>query len=312
MTLIQAVGAWIVGRLVVLRETGGAPSLSSAISSIPFDKELWAILAVFLTYGVGMASNDCADALIDGQDLHSSVSTKSQRAIASGRISTQQGWIFVAGLSLISLLIAFGRVSTQFGLWCMANLVVMLTYALGLQKLLFVKNALVGWLCISPLWGATTMTVAAEATTRAAAAAAIGSTRVVMSSNGESLLRLKMDLLAAIGFSLGVAREILKDIQDVDLDRGNKSTLPLVMGSDTAHTLSFGILGGTLILLQSRPYRNLFSSSYLIPVYSMGWALGMAMYIRAIVVPTIKRQQAWVKRMIYVLLLSLIGSILTQ
>mmetsp|Transcript_25565 Transcript_25565/g.42523 ORF Transcript_25565/g.42523 Transcript_25565/m.42523 type:complete len:136 (+) Transcript_25565:401-808(+) len=40
--------------------------------------ELSPILAVFISYGVGMVANDCADALIDGKDKDSSSSTKKQ------------------------------------------------------------------------------------------------------------------------------------------------------------------------------------------------------------------------------------------
>ena len=297
VTLLQAVGAWIVGRLVVLRGSSGASSWIGSATNL--STEIWAILAVFLSYGVGMAANDCADALIDGQDAVTSLSTKSQRAIASGRIGRKQGWIFVAILSSISLLVAFSRVSTQFGFWCTSNLVLMVLYALGLQKLLLVKNILVGWFCISPLWGATTIMATPTVSTHFATAA-----------TAESIVKLKMTLLAATGFSLGVIREILKDIEDVDLDRGTKLTLPLVIGAEAARILSFLALGITLVFLQSPPYRKLFTSS--LPLYSIGWVYGSIMCVRASLAPTIQRQQTWVKRMIYVLLLILIGSLLAQ
>ena len=97
-----------------------------------------------------------------------------------------------------------------------------------------------------------------------------------------------MVLLAAAGFSLGVIREILKDIEDLDLDRGTKLTLPLVVGTEAARKFSFVALGATLVLLQSPLYRRLFTSS--LPLCSTGWVVATTIYIRALYLPKIQRQ----------------------
>jgi len=71
-----------------------------------------------------------------------------------------------------------------------------------------VKNLLVGWLCISPLWGATTLATATH-----------------LAEAGQPIVRSKIALLAATGLSLGFVREVLKDVEDVDLDKGTKLTI---------------------------------------------------------------------------------------
>jgi 4-hydroxybenzoate polyprenyltransferase len=276
VTLIQAVGAWVVGRLLMAQPPNfGQP------------QEWLAMVCVYLTYGVGMVANDCADAALDkgGEE------TKRQRAIASGRVSVKQGWIFVALLTTISLGTAF-RVSPQFGGWCASCVALMLLYAGGLQNILLIKNVLVGWLCIAPLWGAATLNDAPSLTN------ALFQTK-------------KMTLLAATGFSLGVIREILKDIQDVELDRGTKFTLPMWIGATAAQHVSFVALGVTLLLLQTPLYRGMFAaSSSGVPLYSTAWMLASAMCLQASTKPTIGRKQAGVKNSIYVLLAGLIGSMM--
>lgn len=270
VTLIQAVGAWVVGWSV-------APD-----NFYHFTKEWIAMLVVYLSYGVGMVANDCVDATLDG---NGNCDSKSNRAIASGRIGVDKGWALAASLTAICLVTAFLCVSHAFGVWCTANIALMLLYAGGLQNILLVKNILVGWLCISPLWGATTL----------------GST------SSSSMLNMdpRMTLLAATGFSLGVVREVLKDVEDVELDRGTKQTLPLWIGAKAAQRLSFAALGVTLAVLQSPPYRRSFASS---PLYSIAWGVASMVCLRASLRPTIAQQQAGVKQSIYVLLVGLIGS----
>jgi len=297
-TLCQAVGAWMVGRLVVLQSTHAAKMNLGA--------EIWALWSVYLSYGVGMVANDCADAHLDAShrpfqshnhlDKHIN-NKKSQRAIASGRISVRQGWCFVAALTMAVLIPSYLFVSNQFTWWTLSNLVIMLAYAGGLQKLLLVKNILVGWLCISPLWGAKTMAP------------------LVLHSTA---FQTKMKVLAMTGFALGTLREILKDCQDVDLDRGTKRTLPMVLGVEAARRLCMGALGITLAAAQSPLFRQLFAKGARFPIYSMAWWVAVVWSLRATwrlrdsSAAAIDKQQSLVKQSIYVLLLGLIGSILLQ
>ncbi|CAB9503175.1 expressed unknown protein [Seminavis robusta] len=300
ITLFQAVGAWMVGRLLVIQ--------ASSPSSISIGKELAAMAAVYLSYGVGMVANDSADAALDaaakndtpsqsrGDNNHivpissTSKTKKSQRAIASGRITVKQGWIFTGILSVLAMTVAqFGvrAASPQFSLWCASNLVFMLLYAAGLQNLFLIKNLLVGWLFISPLWGAKTL-----ATTTS------------------TIQNHKMTLLAVAGFALGVVREVLKDIQDVELDKGTKSTLPIVLGIPLTQRISMLALGGTLAVLQTPLYRRSFCASPLL--YSVTWGSATVMCLWAALSGNneIDKQQSMVKKSIYVLLLGLIANMM--
>lgn len=273
VTLVQAVGAWVVGRLLGKRPGFAQP------------QEWLAMACVYLVYGVGMVANDCADANLD-QAAESQ--KERQRAIASGRVSVKQGWIFVGLLTAVSLATAFLGVSTRFGAWCAGNVALMLLYAGGLQNILLIKNVLVGWLCIAPLWGAATLNNDGSLATNA-------------------LFRAKTNLLAAAGFSLGVVREILKDVQDVEPDSGTKFTLPIWIGEKAATRVGLGALGATLAVLQTPLYRRMFAVE---PLYSTAWVLAAGTCWRAGVKPTIDQKQAGVKKSIYVLLAGLIGSMM--
>lgn len=203
ITIIQAVGAFLVGRLVIL--TSVASSRPSIIQELP--NLLTASLSIYLSYGAGMAMNDCADVGIDS--MHED---KQSRSVASETISLRNASLFCLALSILSIVFSFiARVSCKgsnvFPLWNLVNLMIMTTYALGLQRLFLVKNLLCGYLAISPLIGASLL------------------------GSGTSMLGGdvvgKLYKLAAIGFPLQVAREILKDVEDVKVDKGTKMTLPI-------------------------------------------------------------------------------------
>lgn len=274
LTLIQAVGALIVGRLVVLH---GAMSIRTEIA---------AIIAVYLSYGAGMVSNDCADQALDA----STSGPKQDRPIASGQISVQKGWIFSMILSVSSLAVGWWGVNTQFALWVLSNLILTTTYALGLQKIFLVKNLIVGWLCMSPLIGATLV-----------------STTMSISTTTPDLLP-KLWRMAATGLTIGVAREILKDAQDVDIDVGHKATVPLVLGVRTARTIAMSLVLGTSAVLMTPSYRRMFASRY----FFCGWGVATALSLDAACRVDLDKQQTLVKKSIYVMLMGLIMGLRAQ
>jgi 4-hydroxybenzoate polyprenyltransferase len=306
VTLLQAVGALLVGRLVVAQGL-----FVNFENSGQIVMELCAMISVFLSYGAGMVANDCVDATIDAQAVSSEdpISSsnsnsnnnqnqpfcykgKQSRPMANGRLQVSQGWKFVAVLSFLSLIFSQLGVSTSFTYWCASNWLIMILYSFGLQRFLIIKNLVVGWLSVSPLIGATLVSPA------------------VVTSNSENIVQSLL-YLAATGFPLAVAREILKDIQDVDLDLGHKRTLPLVFGVRIARGISFGLLWTMLFALMSTTYRTMFASSY--PFYSLGWLTGTYLIGKAnLLVSDPDQQQALVKKSIYALLGGLILSLLTQ
>jgi 4-hydroxybenzoate polyprenyltransferase len=210
ITIIQAVCAYVVGLLVILRH-----NRVFSLSEIQINV-LLSSLSIYLSYGAGMAMNDCADASLDKVN-----EVKCDRSIASGRISERDGWIFCGMLAILSMTLA--RISTDgisFVAWNGLNLLLMAGYALGLQKILLIKNFICGWLAISPLIGASIVS------------------RIVLDHSAIN----KLYKLAAIGFPLQVAREILKDIQDVDSDGGTKQTLPIYIGEANSKRIAYGKL----------------------------------------------------------------------
>mmetsp|Transcript_7038 Transcript_7038/g.8766 ORF Transcript_7038/g.8766 Transcript_7038/m.8766 type:complete len:412 (-) Transcript_7038:115-1350(-) len=284
-TLFQAVGALVVGRLVVLATT------TDPLTARQWGRECHAALSVYLSYGAGMAMNDCVDYRLDSRDVGGGENAKRNRPLASGRLRVKDGWITVGVLSALSLLSGFVGASSAFGIWCFSNLLINVAYApLGLQNVLFVKNLIVGWLCVSPLIGASLLTAGGVVGTDASS---------------------KLCRTAAVGLPIGVSREILKDAQDVEIDRGHKMTIPLVWGVTTARWVSMGLVLGTHAVLASvGSYARTFGSSP-VPWFWCGWTVSAAMSLRACFVD-LDRQQRLVKKSIYVMLLGLILGLLSQ
>ena len=266
-TILQAVGALVVGRL--------------AHGSCGFTRNLgMAALSVYLSYGAGMAVNDCVDVDTDAQSQ-----LKQDRAMASGRISRKAGWTYCGVLSLFSLLLS-ARIGGAYTSWMASNLAIMLGYAVGLQKLFLIKNILCGWLAISPLVGASLLLL--DTTTADVA---------------------KLWRLAAIGFPVQVAREILKDIEDVETDQGRKRTLPIMVGEVVAHRIAYTLVGLVCSAMLTKSYWSMFASTP--PVYALGLCLGVPMCIRASMLP-LKQGEALLKKSIYVLLAGMIGGLWFQ
>ena len=130
----------------------------------------------------------------------------------------------------------------------------MTLYAFGLQKVFLVKNIIVGWLGVSPLIGSSLLLMSATTGVNTAAAAGGGTTT--------TLAFTKLVKLAIIGFAVGIAREILKDMEDVDVDKmTGKVTLPIVVGSKVSHSIAYTFVAIACILCYTPGYRSLFTST---------------------------------------------------
>ena len=315
-TILQAVGALVVGHLT-LQPKRSIPTLMTP--SI-----LFAALSVYLSYGAGMVMNDVVDAAIDAGGRQNQIATdggdklklsKADRPLASGRISRQAGWTYCFVLSASALWLAgcasatvafasaAGAISYRFVWWTAGNMAIMLGYALGLQCILLIKNILCGWLAISPLIGA-------------ACLVAEGCTGVLSGSGFSSLLApdlpvvSKLYLLAAVGFPMQVAREILKDAEDVDIDQGNKITLPMVIGTPASKRLAYNLVASVIMMMVLTPYYwKIFYSHP--PVYLIGVLFGFPMCIWASKLQLREGHQL-LKKSMHVLLASMIGALLLQ
>jgi 4-hydroxybenzoate polyprenyltransferase len=286
ITILQAVGAFIVGRLVILRHSG----IPTDLSNQNLANFMLAPASIYFSYGAGMAMNDCVDASLDAQH-----GDKQNRSIASGRISRRNGCLFCVALTLISLIFSKLSANTtgingmRFLAWNGLNLLLMAGYALGLQKIFLVKNLICGWLAISPLVGAS-----------------LFSQNVALDKPAIH----KLYQLAAIGFPLQVSREIIKDIEDMDTDNGEKQTLPLLIGETWSKRIAYGLVGIINVVMIIFPhYWRMFAS--MPPVHAVSVALGVPMCLRASVLPLAEGQQL-LKKSIYVLLVGMIGGLLLQ
>jgi geranylgeranylglycerol-phosphate geranylgeranyltransferase len=282
-TILQAVGAFLVGSLVILQQNNKASS--SLLQSIP--NLILASLSIYLSYGAGMAMNDCEDATLDSQH-----DDKKNRAIASGRISRRSGWSFCCALSFLSMVLAkFASTGTMhFVSWNALNTLLMASYALGIQKIFMMKNFICGWLAVSPLVGASLLDTGFQFT------------------NNPAIHKLYQ--LALIGFPLQISREILKDIEDVDADRDQKQTLPLLIGKSKSKQFAYslvGLINTAMVILPH--YWSMFASNP--PVYGISVIIGVPMCIRASMLPLTQGQKL-LKKSIYILLLGMIGGLLLQ
>ena len=142
ITILQAVGAFLVGRLVILSSPSSSYNQNTIITTI------LASISIYLGYGAGMAMNDIADVNIDSQH-----DTKQNRSIASNNISVKQGWMFCFVISMLSVAFAClanlinnngHNMATTTGLnfagWNILNILLMLSYAFRMQRIFLVKN----------------------------------------------------------------------------------------------------------------------------------------------------------------------------
>lgn len=347
ITILQAIGAFTVGRLVLWKNsisttmttTTTATTATSFSSIITF---LFSIWSIFTSYGAGMIFNDCVDWEIDAlaktgdktfrpiranknnnkkkeatvEASHSHSNSKDDDEIMI-TITPRNAWIYSTCLSMVSLIsahhVSFSSSASSnyslFFLWTLSNILLMLGYALCFQSILLMKNLVCGWFAISPLLGALFSSSLSTQTIH----------------QGSPLLNL-----ALIGFPIQVAREILKDIEDVEIDsyhttqkRGKKrtkTTIPMLIGKKASKWFAYGIVYLICaILLQSRKFWYLFcgtidscSLSSSVFVYGMSLIIGTAMTIRASLHSSLHNGQKIFKKSIYVLLLGMISALLLQ
>ena len=302
VTILQAVGAFLVGYLVIL-SSQQSKLRRTAVDLSPLSI-IYAAISIYLSYGVGMAMNDIADRDIDS--LHDA---KRGRSLASNSISMKEGRIFCAVLVMLSVAFAFLAErcclvgSTEIGHgafpqcsnfvgWTIVNLALMAAYAAGAQKVFLLKNILCGMFAISPLIGAATLG------------------KMQLQSTMGNDIAAKLYQLGAIGFPLQVSREVLKDCEDTDIDRGVKQTLPLVIGISNAKRVAYALVAIVNAgMIFSKYYWNMFASHP--PVYAVSVAVGTPMCIAASMLPLEKGQRV-LKKSIYVLLAGMISGLLLQ
>ena len=184
------------------------------------------IFSVLAFMGAGNAMNDIKDAAIDAQ-------AHPNRPLPSHRISLEAAKKFVVVLWLISFsLMAVGAYllmqsdSTWWPLAViyLAAVALMLTYDLGPETK---TKGLIGNVSISLMVAAVILYGAATV---------------------DSITRLSF-LVAGVVFFTNLAREIVKDCQDMLADEGERYTLPMKIGLERARMLAYVFIMGGLVCL---------------------------------------------------------------
>ena len=184
------------------------------------------IFSVLAFMGAGNAMNDIKDAAIDAQ-------AHPNRPLPSHRISLEAAKKFVVVLWLISFsLMAVGAYllmqsdSTWWPLVViyLAAVALMLTYDLGPETK---TKGLIGNVSISLMVAAVILYGAATV---------------------DSITRLSF-LVAGVVFFTNLAREIVKDCQDMLADEGERYTLPMKIGLERARMLAYVFIMGGLVCL---------------------------------------------------------------
>ena len=184
------------------------------------------IFSVLAFMGAGNAMNDIKDAAIDAQ-------AHPNRPLPSQRISLEAAKKFVVVLWLISFsLMAVGAyllMQSDATWWPLAVIYIaavalMLTYDLGPETK---TKGLIGNVSISLMVAAVILYGAATV---------------------DSITRLSF-LVAGVVFFTNLAREIVKDCQDMLADEGERYTLPMKIGLERARMLAYVFIMGELVCL---------------------------------------------------------------
>jgi geranylgeranylglycerol-phosphate geranylgeranyltransferase len=198
-----------LGTLTGLAVAGAPASPSTAWVAAP--------LASFLVAGFGNVLNDLRDAALDAK-------AHPERPLPSGRIRRGDAQAWAALLLLSGLLEAFAAAGLATLAFALANALLLAVYEASLKRAGLPGNVLVALLVASTFaFGAVAARAPAPPWTM-------------------------LWLLMALAFLANVAREVLKDVEDLDADRGERKTLPLQAGPGAARILAFTLANAAVLL----------------------------------------------------------------
>lgn len=199
------------------------------------------VLAVLTFMGAGNAMNDIKDAEIDAQ-------AHPARPIPSQRVSIQAAQKFVIGLWILSLgSMVYGSIElaqNNAAWWPLAAIYIcaaamMLTYDLGPETK---SKGLIGNVSISLMVAAVILYGAATV---------------------DSLSWLVV-YVAGVVFFTNLAREIVKDCQDMLADEGERTTLPMKIGLENARMIAYVLIMAGLVCLYIPYWKGPFAFGQLI------------------------------------------------
>lgn len=242
--------------------------------SLSVMKISFSLLAAFILCGAGNVINDVIDVETDKIN-------KPHRPIPSGNVKRKDAILFFFGLLVVGLFFSF-LVSVPFLLFSLFSLVIFALYPLFFKRLPGIKNITVAFLSTTPFLAAIFIT-----------------NRVSFSP-----LILVFVIIAFLGT---LAREIMKDIEDVEGDRkvGIK-TLPIIFGLKKARILADVILIFACISLAYPLALSLLSFWYLLGAIPSILFCGYSLVLK-----NIEKAQKNIKiAMFFVLIGFLLGTLL--
>ena len=199
------------------------------------------VLAVLTFMGAGNAMNDIKDAAIDAQ-------AHPNRPLPSNRVTVNAAKRFVAVLWVVSFASMVSGIyllmQDDASWWPLASIylvavALMLTYDLGPQTK---TKGLVGNVSISLMVAAVILYGAASV---------------------DSITRLSF-LVAGVVFFTNLAREIVKDCQDILADEGERFTLPMKIGLERARMFAYVLIMASLVCLYIPYWKGPFDFGQLI------------------------------------------------
>lgn len=212
--------AAVIGTLIAFNILASESTGSHYSGDFPFLDSALVFLVVFLVSGAGNAINDYFDIKIDSIN-------RPERPIPSGRVKLKEAFYFSYLLFALGTLLAFS-INTVCGAIALFNSILLIIYAKTLKGTPLLGNLSIGYLTGSTfLFGAS-----------------------VFGPGGLKTLFV-LFLLAALAIT---AREIIKDIEDMEGDRAEGAdTLPLRIGAKKASYLA-ALIGLLAVILSPLPY----------------------------------------------------------
>ncbi len=192
---------------------------------------LSALIVIAFT-GAGNSLNDYFDREVD-KVAHP------KRPIPSGKIAPRSALVFSGTLFSVALIM-----SLFVNLWSVAIVVTSIAVMVGYEEFLKAEG-IAGNLAISWL------------------------TAALFLFGGAAVLKLDLAwILGALAFLATLGREIVKDVEDIEGDRGTRRTLPMRIGKARAGIIGSLAFGGA-VLLSPAPYINDLLSIWYVPVVAV-------------------------------------------
>ena len=178
---------------------------SVAVQAIQFTPELGiAMIVAFLICGGGMVINDYFDRVTD-RKLHPN------KPIPSGRILPNTAMFYTASLFIAGIILAIVFLPTVSIIITVGFTILLIAYSAVLTKAKYLGNFIVA--------SGTAFTLIFGAS---------------LAGNYFIIAPLAMAALFA-----NLARELIKDLEDVETDKGNKITLPMILGKKKTESFIF-------------------------------------------------------------------------